>query len=102
MSKMFSTQQYYDFILFVESTFLENLNLQMMMTYTDGDLVHEIKTRILASDIAIEKFSMLCNVNVTLSQEKKSTSNDLYFGEVHQYASDLFCETSKRYWEKKY
>ena len=70
MSKMFSTQQYYDSILFVESTFLANLNLQMMMAYTDGDLVHEIKIQIHASDIAIEKSFMLCNVNVTLSQEK--------------------------------
>ena len=67
MSKMFSTQQYYDFILFVESTFLENLNLQMMMAFTNSDLVHKIKTQMLTSDIATEKFPMLCNVNVMSS-----------------------------------
>ena len=53
IAKMFSTQQYFEFICFVESTFLLNLNLEMMMAYFDGDLVHEIKTQILSSDISL-------------------------------------------------
>ena len=39
-AKTFCTQQYFEFICFVESTFISNLNLTMMMAYADGDLVH--------------------------------------------------------------
>ena len=70
MSKLYYTQQYHDFILFVESTFPANLNVQTMMVYTNVDLVHKIKTQMFASDTANEKFSMLCNINIMLGQKK--------------------------------
>jgi len=42
-SKMFCTKGYFEFICFLESIFLANLTLEMMLAYADGDLVYEIK-----------------------------------------------------------
>ena len=33
----------------------------MMMAYTDGDIIHEIETQIIKSEVANAKFSALCN-----------------------------------------
>ncbi|KAL9181669.1 hypothetical protein ACHAXT_012012 [Thalassiosira profunda] len=61
MAKMYPTQQYFDFIKLVESTYLANLNLEMMMAYVEGNLIHLIKTKILASDVVVDQFAKLCN-----------------------------------------
>ena len=44
----------------VESTFLAKLDLGMMMAFTNGNLLHEIKTEFLARYNA-DKFSVLCD-----------------------------------------
>ena len=33
------THKYFDFVCFVETTFLANLKLKMMMAYNDGDII---------------------------------------------------------------
>ena len=42
-SKIYCSSDFYNFISFVESTFLNNLTLEMMMAYSNGDLVYAIK-----------------------------------------------------------
>ena len=68
--KTFCTQQYFELICFVESTFISNLNLKMMMAYDDGDLVHGIKTQMLTSQPTITKFNDICNKDEKLSGEE--------------------------------
>jgi len=60
-AQVFSTKIYFDFISFVESVYLDNLTLDMMMAYADGDIIHAIKTAILDSEVAREKFMAICN-----------------------------------------
>ena len=69
-AKTFYTQQYFEFICFVESTFLSNLNLKMMMAYADGNLVHETKAQLLTNNITITKFNDLCNRDEALRGEE--------------------------------
>jgi hypothetical protein len=38
-SSMYCTQQYFDFIRFVESVYLANLLLEMMVAYNDGNII---------------------------------------------------------------
>lgn len=66
----YCNQQYYEFISFVESTYLANFNLEMMMAYVDGDLIHEIKMKMIESDVALAKFSSLCNKDESLNTEE--------------------------------
>ena len=42
-SKIYCSSDFYNFISFVESTFLNNLTLEIMMAYSNGDLVYAIK-----------------------------------------------------------
>ena len=59
---MYCTQQFYDFVSFIESIYLNNLNLEMMMAHASGDLIHEIKEKILVSDAVTSKFSLFCDL----------------------------------------
>lgn len=58
---MFCTEAYFLFICFVETVYLANLTLEMMMAYANGDIIYVIKTAILESEIACEKFMAVCN-----------------------------------------
>jgi len=60
-AKMFCTEAYFLFICFVETVYLANLTLEMMMAYANGDIIYVIKTAILESEIAREKFMAVCN-----------------------------------------
>ena len=57
---MYCTQQFYEFVCFIESIYLHNLNLEMMMAHPSGGLIHQMRERILASDSVTYKFSELC------------------------------------------
>ena len=59
---MYCTQQFYDFVSFIESIYLKNLNLEMMMAHASGDLIHEIKEKILVSDAVTSKFYLFCDL----------------------------------------
>ena len=58
---MYCSEKYYNFIGdVIESTHVANLTLDMMMAYADGDIICEIKERILRSDTVKSKFAALC------------------------------------------
>jgi len=46
-------------VCFVESTYLTNLILKMMMAYNDGDIISKIKFSILSHDDSRDRFSCL-------------------------------------------
>ena len=62
----YCTLEYFEFICFVESVFLANLSLEMMLAYpdADGDIIAEIKHSILSSEEAKVKFVNLVGNNV--------------------------------------
>jgi hypothetical protein len=55
--------RYFDFICLVESIFLANLMLKMMLAYNTGNIVAVIKTRILAHEGTKHRFSLLLGSN---------------------------------------
>jgi len=60
---VYCLREYFDFVCFVESTYLANLMLQMMMAYNDGDIISKIKFGILSHDDLRGKFSCLLGSN---------------------------------------
>ncbi len=58
-SSMYCTQQYFYFICFVESIYLANLMLEMMMAYNNSTIISVIKTSILSSNLAMENVDAL-------------------------------------------
>jgi hypothetical protein len=56
---MYCTKKKFDFICFVESIYLANLSLEMMMAYNNGTIISVIKSSILSSNLALEKFAAL-------------------------------------------
>jgi hypothetical protein len=50
---------YFDFICLVESVYLANLTLKMMLAYNDGNIVNRIKTSILLHKETMDSFSGL-------------------------------------------
>ena len=48
-AKIYWMEEHYKFNCFVESVYLENLNLKMMQAHTDGDIVDIIKKALLSS-----------------------------------------------------
>ena len=69
----FASKAYFDFIMFIESVYIKNLTLKMMMAHSDGDLVKAINDAILSSDTVREKFWSIfqCDESVT-EDDKKS------------------------------
>jgi len=49
-ASVYCSREYFDFVCFVESTYLANLTLKMMMAYNDGDTISKIKFGILSHD----------------------------------------------------
>lgn len=58
-SLSFSNQVYFDFICAIESIYLHNLNLKMMIAYNDGDLLDAINCKIMEDDAINATFSRL-------------------------------------------
>jgi hypothetical protein len=56
---VYYSREYLDFVCFVESTYLANLTLKMMMAYNDGDIISKIKLGILSHDDSRDRFSCL-------------------------------------------
>ena len=38
-ASVYCSHEYFDFVCFVESTYIANLKLKMMMAYNDGDII---------------------------------------------------------------
>jgi hypothetical protein len=55
--------EYFDFVCLVESTYLANLTLKMMLVYNDGDIISKIKLGILSHDDRRDRFSCLSDSN---------------------------------------
>ena len=60
-AKIYSTNEYYAFICHIESVYLFNLTLEMMMAHADGDIIHVIKTKMLDCPTTKGKFEAVCN-----------------------------------------
>ena len=71
-SSMYCTQQYFDFICFVESVYLANLTLKMLTAYSDGDIIAVIKNSIISNDSALDKFAILFNGEMVKEEDRRS------------------------------
>jgi len=58
-ASVYCSREYFDFVCFVESTYLTNLTLKMMMTYNDGDIISKIKFGILSNNDSRDRISCL-------------------------------------------
>jgi len=91
-SSVYCLREYFEFILIVESVFLVNLSLKMMLAYNHGDIVAKIESSIVAHEDTMEIF-------VRLTESSKEDVNDnkfllAYIVERYKYVRDLFCTTS--------
>jgi hypothetical protein len=58
-ASVYCSREHFDFILIVESVFLANLSLKMMLAYNDGDIVARIKTSIVLHEATMDVFFCL-------------------------------------------
>jgi hypothetical protein len=56
---VYCTREYFDFICLVESSYLANLTLKMMLAYNKGNIVTVIKMSILLHEATMASFSCL-------------------------------------------
>jgi hypothetical protein len=65
---VYCTRKYFDFICLVESIYLTNLMLKMMLAYNDGNIVNVIKTSILLHKATMDSFPvcLVANMMTTL------------------------------------
>jgi hypothetical protein len=61
---VYCTKQYFEFICFVESVYLANQSLKMMLAYKDGNIISIIKISFLSNNGAQERFNALFLSNV--------------------------------------
>ncbi len=61
---VYCSREYFDFVCFVESIYLVNLTLKMMMAYNDGDIISKIKFGILSHNDLRDRFSCLLGSNI--------------------------------------
>jgi hypothetical protein len=62
-ASVYCSREYFGFVCFVESNYLANLTLKMMMAYNDGDIISKIKFGILSHDDSRDSFSCLSGSN---------------------------------------
>ncbi len=58
-ASVYCSREYFDFVCFVEGTYLANLTLKMMIAYNDGDIISKIKLGILLHNDSRDRFSCL-------------------------------------------
>ena len=58
-SSVYCSRDCFEFICFVESVYLTNLSLKMMIAYADGDIIAQIKTSIIGNQAARDSFADL-------------------------------------------
>ena len=69
----YASEAYFGFILFLESIYLKNLTLRMMMAHSDGDLVKAIHDYVILSDEVRSKFSDLFENDSEVEVEDRMT-----------------------------
>ena len=67
-SLYFPNKQYFQFIRLVESIYVHNLTVSLMMAYVDGDLMQAIDAKIRSCDEVLTKFSNLFPAGDTASE----------------------------------
>ena len=60
-AKVYCSEEYFDFICFVESVYLSNLSLKMMRAYADGNIIDIIRSSLLSNDMVVQKSNLLFN-----------------------------------------
>ena len=60
-SLLFCSPEYFKFICFIESVYLDNLTLEMLVGHPEGNIIQVIKSFILGSTIALKKIDNLCS-----------------------------------------
>lgn len=83
---------YFDFMQEVESVFLKNLTLKMMVAYDKGDLIVAIGDAVLSSDSLRSKFDDLA--------EEASIDDEAQRKELYQYVTTLFTGMRGRWFIK--
>lgn len=73
-----SSSEYFDFKQIVESVYLANLNLMMMLAYADGCLCYEIHQAIINDDGIRDHFFGLCK-NIDSLQDDETALNVMHF-----------------------
>ncbi len=58
-SPVYCSRDYFKFICFIESFYLANLTLTMMMAYADGDIIARIKMSNIGNQAAKDRFAVL-------------------------------------------
>jgi hypothetical protein len=61
------TLEYFEYICFVETVYLANLSMKMMLAYNNGDIIAAIKNSILSNSSARAKFTALVDYDVDWS-----------------------------------
>ena len=67
--KIYCKNNYLEIICVVESTYLNNLILKMLMWYARGNLVHAIKGHLLKDKLVFRNFMKSCRNNTVNSEE---------------------------------
>ena len=70
-SLLFCSSEYFKFICFVESVYLDKLTLEILVGHHEGNIIQIIKSFILGSDIVLKKINGLYSndENVYLTKE---------------------------------
>lgn len=72
-NQIYCTREYYDFICMVESVYLANLTLKMMLAYDDGNIIARIKSSLLTNTLVRERFATLFAFSGGAVVEKEQT-----------------------------
>ncbi len=78
---VFCTHDYFDFLFCIESIFVANLTLKMMLAYSNGDIVTRIETSILSHNEMRERISFLSG------SDNKADNQHLLTYIVERYAN---------------
>ena len=68
-ANIYCNKNYFELICAVESTYINNLIIEMMMAYAHGKLVHDIKWHLLKDKFPFGNFMKSCNNNAVNSEE---------------------------------
>ena len=80
-ASVYCTREYFDFICVIESIYLANLTLKIMLAYNDGDIVAKIKLGILSHNDMRDRFSCL------LGSDNKDDNQQLLVYITERYAN---------------
>lgn len=99
-ASMFCTAKFYHFISFVESVYVSNLTLDMMMAHADGDVIGEIKSQVLQSATAVKKFMEVCNCTANDDEDAAELFTDEEIKALLDYVMTRFANMRGAYFVK--